>query len=218
MVVEFQFYLLMAALYGIARRTPTPGSVIYAAGLAALLFYLYVDATGGFTRFYGAFRFAPYFVLGAALYHGCVRRDLWAMLLAAAAALSFHAYMRYVGRATMPDFPWAGAFGVPGDLFASTLLFGVGLALLCWLIGREFSRAAEQTDKRLGDVTYAVYLIHPAAIIIALHLQLETRFGGGTAYMFVLLVSLALAVLIFRGVECPVMRLRNLFRGRPLYD
>jgi len=218
-MVELQFYLIIATVYFFARRTPAPGVIIYAAGAAALAFYIYVDAAEGFTRFYGMFRFAPYFVLGAALYYVYLRRDPRVTLLAAVAAgLSFHAYFLYVVRAVVLQFPWGGAFGIPGDHIATTVLFGVGLAMFCWLLTATFPRRAEQLDKRLGDITYAIYLIHPAVILVAINLQLESRFGGPPAYMFVLVVSSLIAMVIFRVVERPVMKLRNLFRGRRLYD
>jgi peptidoglycan/LPS O-acetylase OafA/YrhL len=51
-------------------------------------------------------------------------------------------------------------------------------------------------------------------ISIAVYLAL----GGAAAYLFVLVVSIALATAIFRGVERPLMRFRNIFRGRRLYD
>ena len=55
-VVESTFYTIAAATFFIAGRTPVAGKILYLFGVAALAFYLFVDATGGYTRFYGAFR------------------------------------------------------------------------------------------------------------------------------------------------------------------
>jgi peptidoglycan/LPS O-acetylase OafA/YrhL len=214
-LVEFQFYVIAAAVFWLARRTRRPGAALVLAGVLALAMYGMVDATDAGQRFYGFFRFAPYFVLGSAIYYGYTRKMLAPMLLAVAAlAFSLHAYTVYTGRAQLPAGHWPDVFGARGDIVATTMLFVLGVGLFCWLIGRSFGPAARQADRRLGDVTYALYLIHPAVISIAAYLALP----GGVAYGFVLVVSLILATAIFRGVERPLMRFRNIFRGRRLYD
>jgi peptidoglycan/LPS O-acetylase OafA/YrhL len=105
-----------------------------------------------------------------------------------------------------------------GNVLATAALFTAGVVAFCWLISRNFGAAAQRIDKRLGDITYALYLIHPAMISIGIYLMLPERFGGLPAYLFVLATSIVVAVAIFRCVERPVMRLRNVFRGRRLYD
>src|SRR5262249_49443577 len=76
----------------------------------------------------------------------------------------------------------------------------------------------QRFDKRFGDITYALYLIHPIVVVVAENLLLEQRFGGLAAAFVVFVVSIALAIAIFRGVERPLMGLRNVFRGRALYN
>lgn len=217
-VVECQFYLIAAALFFVARVTRMFGRILYAGGLAALALYLFIHMTDGHTRFYGAFRFAPYFVLGSASYYAFTRRDLRTGLLTIlAGVLSLHAYLVY-SLATPTG-------GLPLDLsaysigqIASTALFASGTLLFLWLFSSDFPKKAEQVDKRLGDITYSIYLIHPLIIYVAIDQSIADRFGNTTAYLFTLLVSAAFAVLIFRGIERPVMKLRNRFRGRRLYD
>jgi hypothetical protein len=57
-------------------------------------------------------------------------------------------------------------------------------------------------------------LFHGAVISIAVYLGVDQRFGGIAAYLFVLLLCLASATAIFGGIERPLMRLRDVFRGR----
>jgi peptidoglycan/LPS O-acetylase OafA/YrhL len=217
-VVECQFYLIAAMLYVAAWRTRTPGRVLFVGGIVALGIYLFIHNTGGHARFYGGFRFAPYFVLGSAIYYAFTRNDAKAALLAVVAgALSLHAYLVYALQTPPGGLPPEAASYQPPVLL-STVLFMAGVLLFIWLFPRRFQRQAERLDKRLGDYTYAIYLIHPLIIIIALDLGIAAKAGGGTAYLFTLAISLAVAVAIARGVERPVMRLRNRFRGQRLYD
>ena len=217
-VVECQFYLIAAALYFIARRTKKPGIVLFAGGVVALGAYLFVHATDGYTQFYGSFRFAPYFVLGSALYYAFVRHDAKAALLAVAAAiLALHSYLIYALQTPAGGLPLEASAYETSKLL-STALFTVGVAVFIWLFPRQFPQTAERFDKRLGDFTYVIYLIHSLVIVVALYLGIAALAGGGGAYLFTLLVSFTLAVAIARGVERPVTRLRNRFRGQRLYD
>jgi peptidoglycan/LPS O-acetylase OafA/YrhL len=87
-----------------------------------------------------------------------------------------------------------------------------------WLFPQRFPQRAEHFDKRQGDYTYAIYLVHPLIIMVALDLGIAAWASGGAAYLFTVFISLAVAAAIARGVERPVMRLRNRFRGQRLYD
>ena len=217
-VIECQFYLCAAVLYFVAWRTRVPGIVLFIGGILALGAYIFVHTTGGYARSYGGLRFAPYFVLGSAVYYAYTRRDAKAAMLASAAgALSLHAYLIYALQTPTGGLPLdAAAFGTP--IILSTLLFALGVMLFVWLFPRRFPLWTERFDKRLGDFTYAIYLIHPLIIVVVLDLSIAARAGGGAAYLFTLVTSLAVAVVIACGVERPVMRLRNRFRGQRLYD
>jgi peptidoglycan/LPS O-acetylase OafA/YrhL len=223
-IVEIQFYLAAAAVFFIVRKARAPGIILCVTALAALAFYLFVHGTGGFSRFYGAFGFAPYFILGGAIYYAYARPNRRAVLLAVVAGmLSAHAYLYYISRSAVRDFALTKFFDLPGALMTSAGLFALGLILFIWLMGRQFSPSAERSDKRLGDYTYAIYLIHPAVILVILALKSGWPGLGGLGYgvpvyMLTVLLSGLLAVLIFQCVERPIMRLRNRFRGQKLYS
>ncbi len=218
-IVEFQFYVFAAAVHALARRSPFPGLVLYAAGVGALAVYVFIWETHGYQRFYGAFGFAPYFVLGGAIYYSYARRDKRAMILAALSALlSLHAYIVYISRPTIFTFDWAALAPWPSGRALSTSLFVVGVGMFVWLVSRRFNASAERIDKRFGDITYAIYLIHPAIIAFVVLLGMPDGIGGLASYVTVLVWSILLAILIHQYVERPVMGLRNIFRGRRLYD
>lgn len=213
-VVEFQFYFIAAALFLVTPLFRNPGRALAAAGVAALLLYLYVAATGSEHRFFGAFQHAPFFVFGAAFYFLLERRSAALnALVAAAAILSLHAYFAYNARGAAGT-PWDWAGGVPWNLVDSTVLFALGLALFVVLCRSQPPAAVERLDKRLGDLTYSVYLIHmPVAAIAA-----SGGMQGLPAFCFVAGTSLIAAAVIHRLVERPAMSLRNRLRGYRLYD
>lgn len=214
-VVECTFYLIVASIFFVADRTNVPGKILYLSGVGALVFYLFVDATGGYTRFYGAFRFAPYFVLGSAIYFYLTRRNLSALLLAATAlVLSAHSFLIYAGPVSTSDLLGPGLTIIDNSVLASTALFLTGIVLFSWLFGAQIPIQLLRLDKRLGDITYAIYLIHPAIISIAVF----QNFSNQMAFLFTVAVSFLLAVVINHVAEKPLMRLRNYFRGRRLYD
>jgi peptidoglycan/LPS O-acetylase OafA/YrhL len=218
-IVEFQFYFAAAAIYAIAQKSRTPGTILYGVGLAALVFYIFVHATNGFGRFYGAFGFAPYFVFGGAIYYGFIRASRAARWLAAAAAiLCIHAYAVYIARLVLPGFAWSDAASLPSALIVSIALFCVGFAMFLWLAGKSIPHGVERLDKRLGDITYATYLVHPAVIALMVAIRSQDSYGGIVTYIIVCTASLLLAIAIFQIVERPVMRVRNVFRGGRLYD
>jgi peptidoglycan/LPS O-acetylase OafA/YrhL len=74
--------------------------------------------------------------------------------------------------------------------------------------------AGERLDKRLGDITYTVYLIHMPVVAVAGSYAIH----GLPAFFFVAVTSLAAAAALHRLVERPAMSLRNRLRGYRLYD
>ncbi|MDB5405528.1 MAG: Acyltransferase 3 [Rhodospirillales bacterium] len=214
-IIEFQFYFVAAALFLCAPLFRRPGLALGAAGAAALVVYVYVAATGSEHRFFGGFQHAPFFVFGATLYFLLERRSPALLaLLAAATVLSIHAYFAYNARGALAGGPWDWALGVPWNVVASTMLFVIGLVLFVVLCGSQPPAAVERLDKRLGDITYAVYLIHMPVVAVTASFAMT----GLPAFIFVAVTSLAAAAAIHRLVERPAMSWRNRLRGYRLYD
>jgi peptidoglycan/LPS O-acetylase OafA/YrhL len=214
-IIEFQFYFVAAALFFCVPLFRHGGRALAAAGVAALAVYVYVAATGSEHRFFGAFQHAPFFVFGAALYFCLERRSAaLGVLVVAAAVLSLHAYFAYNARGALAGMPWDWSLGIPWSVVVSTVLFALGLVLFVALCRSRPPAAVERLDKRLGDVTYALYLIHMPVAVLAMSFAMT----GVPAFVFIAVTSLVAAVAIHRLAERPAMSLRNRLRGYRLYD
>lgn len=213
-LVECQFYIIAAVLVAVARRLPATNAVLAAAGCLALLGYLYVVATGSYTRFFGNLQFAPFFVLGAAVYFFETRRTWFPVVLGGAALLlSLQGYFDYNLRGNFRQTVVDLSAGVPWPVVASTLLYAIGFVLLLVLLRCRVGATAEWWDKRFGDLTYAIYMIHlPIIPVIAM-------IGLSPWPTFLLIVALTIvgAIAIQRYVEHPLGQIRNRLRGRDLY-
>jgi peptidoglycan/LPS O-acetylase OafA/YrhL len=214
-VIEFQFYFLAAATSFAGRVLQRRALVAGGAMTVALGLYLVIWWTGNHGRFYGGFQFAPFFVFGCLAYLAVSRRDARAFpLLLVAAILSVHGYYAYNARGDIAPGLWLGANSARWNVIWSTVLFAALAGLFLYLASGRFNKSLEQIDKRLGDITYALYLAHTPLILLARHLALV----GGMGFAFVLVTSLIVAVAIQRAIERPVWKLRDLLRGTRLYD
>jgi peptidoglycan/LPS O-acetylase OafA/YrhL len=70
----------------------------------------------------------------------------------------------------------------------------------------------ESIDKRLGDLTYALYLVHMSVIALALHLG----FDGAAGFAATAAATLGATFLVHHAVERPLWRVRDRMRGRAL--
>jgi peptidoglycan/LPS O-acetylase OafA/YrhL len=214
-VIEFQFYFAAAAIAFAGRASGQRALMTLGAALAALALYLVVWRTGGQARFYGGFQFAPFFVFGSLAYFFIARRDGRLLpLLVFAFLLSVHAYYLYGARGEIAPGVWLGDDGTRWNLIWSTTAYIVLSVLFLALAAGRFQQRFERIDKRSGDITYAIYLVHTPMLLLATYLGL----AGVTGFGFVLTASLTVAIAIQRGIERPVMGLRNLLRGSRLYD
>lgn len=200
-IVELQFYLAAAAVFFAAYSFGTP-RLVGAAALAALAAYLGVEATDGYHRFYGALRHAPFFVAGVSLYFAMTRprRSLW-LLTVAAYVLSLRSY-------------WVYNASLGEARLITTVLFAVTSASLVWATRLRLPQLGEVWDKRAGNLTYSVYLVHfPLVAAIA-----TLGLSGDVSMALVLASTLICALIVVHGVESPVTRLRDRIRGLRLYS
>jgi peptidoglycan/LPS O-acetylase OafA/YrhL len=214
-IIEFQFYFAAAAIAFAGRASGRRASMTLGATIAALALYFIIWRTESQARFYGGFQFAPFFVFGSLAYFFIARRDVRLLpLLVLAFLLSVHAYYLYGARGDIAPGVWLGSDGTRWNLIWSTTAYMVLSALFLALAAGRFRQRFELVDKRLGDITYAIYLVHMPVLLLATHLGL----AGGTGFGFVFTASLIVAIAIQRGIERPVVGLRNLLRGSRLYD
>lgn len=213
-LVEIMFYLMAAVTFLVVSKSKFPGMTLGIAAIGALGFYLFVWWTESQTRFFGFFQFAPYFVFGSALYFFTKKRDAWKILLIGTSfLLSVHAYYIYATNLPTAGDSWLSDYGLQWNVVFSTGLFVAGATLFAQLIPVRTRPSGEWVDKRLGDITYAVYLVHMPFIMVAAYLAI----GGISGFSFIVIATFITAFLIHRFVERPFMGLRDRFRGQRLY-
>ncbi len=204
--IEMMFYAIVAAAIGIAALTgwrfTWPLAVIAAASLIA-------DLTGIATLQAGTFQFASYFVLGGALYFAA-RPGTWrdrqiaiGFALAAAALTVEH----ILAQDSVPT-----STGHERYELAQLLMFAAGMALIFWLLRWSGgSHRAASMDRFLGDLTYPLYLMHTAALIVLSALLPDRTLA---AVLIGLALSVAAAAATTATFEPWIGRLRTRVRGQ----
>ena len=215
-LVECQFYLLAALVFFIADRVRARSAWLGGVALLSIAGYFYVGLTDAQHRFFGGLQYAPFFIWGSALYFSLTRRSVGAELLAAAAfVLSIHAFFEYgVAWQATPSFLREMLATGSWAQLIETMAYVAAAALLVSLPQVVASPRLERIDKRLGDLTYALYLIHMPVIALGRHLGAT----GATGFIAVCGASLLGAWVLHRWCERPVYAIRDLLRGRKLYD
>lgn len=145
------------------------------------------------------FRYAGYFALGVAFYLWTQgRAPAWTMGLAAGLA-AIHA-IHYFSPRLAPLAP------LP-------LFLGIAAYLSQVSVGSELAR----TDRKLGDLSYSLYLGHYAVLIgySAFRAWLPSGIAG---WLLMLGGAIAVAAMMHVAVEKPLVDLRNRTRGRALTE
>jgi peptidoglycan/LPS O-acetylase OafA/YrhL len=199
--VELLFYVAFALCLGFWSRFGRRETVLVAgAGAAMGLFALHrLDVAPRL------FDFAPYFVLGVALYCALAgrRAALWIAAAAlGAAALQFSDYD--AGSPIAASYDRLAQFAILGAMLAAI----AGLALLRTARGRWL-------DQRLGDMSYAVYLNHAAVQAV---FQLGLAEPTLASFAAALLVTLLYSAVMLALTEPPLRYLRDQVRGRGLFQ
>jgi peptidoglycan/LPS O-acetylase OafA/YrhL len=206
--IELRFYVAAAVLDYVdrfaARRSILPaGYILFAAGAVFLLLYLYTWSTG-FTHL-ALLRHGPFFVLGFAYYRLLRYRRAGTFMIALIALIgSMHSYIAY----NSPG-------GWVPTVTNTTLMFSLSLALfagLAWV--GSVPKRWERIDKRLGDLTYALYLVH-WPIVYAVD---RSGLDGYSAFLIALVASVLMAALLVFIVEKPILRWRDTIRRIRLYS
>ena len=190
--LEMAFYLavtatLLAACAGVRRAIPAALVLALAASLGFLAL-----------RRPGLLSTAPMFVAGVALYLAQVKPGGGRRLLLAVSVL-----------AASGGFASFGQHGHP-VLAAQLGVLAVLAALFAGLTRRRAPEGWGRLDRRLGDLSYPLYLNHYAAGIALTDL---TTIRGPVIYCGGLCLSIALAALMASAVDLPLRSLRDRVRG-----
>jgi peptidoglycan/LPS O-acetylase OafA/YrhL len=192
--LEMAFYVGAAITMAAAWRIGALWPVSLAIGLA-------LAASASFLAFShrpGALSAAPMFLVGVALFLHDARPGIGrAALVGVAAAIAGAGFISWRQHGA----PW---------LAVQLPVLGALAALLAWLLGRGAQGARKAVDRRLGDLSYPLYLNH-YAVGIAMG-SLAPALGWGL-FAVALVLSLLLAAVAERLVEHPMRAIRDRIRG-----
>jgi peptidoglycan/LPS O-acetylase OafA/YrhL len=203
--VEILFYLTAFGCFCAAAILPRLRTVIYGSAVAGALALHVVNDY--WRPIFDALTFAPYFALGVCLY-GIVSGSRIAITGAALAfAEMFLHYLRYAqGRIGLAE-----AFnGITMPILVSLLVMALMPALIVVLSRMPVGREARTMDRRLGDLSYPMYVTHYTVLVVMASLSAAQ---GWAAFIATLVVSLCLSWLVAVAVETPLRSVRNRIRG-----
>ncbi len=180
----------MWAAWRIGAAWPVMAAI--AAALAASLAFLLLAHRPG------ALGTAPMFLLGVALYlrdarPAPTRTSLLAVTIAVAAA-GFASWRQHGAPLPAVQFP----------------ILALLLALFAWLLTKAAAGGHKRLDRRLGDLSYPLYLNHYAVGIAASSLLPRL---GWTLYIVSIAAAVLLSAAAERLVDRPVRVLRNRIRA-----
>jgi peptidoglycan/LPS O-acetylase OafA/YrhL len=191
--MEIAFYLAAAAALAAGLRVGGrwPVGAAIAAGLAASAAFLLLAGRPG------ALSTAPMFLLGASLFLVHARPGWFRAALATIAALL----------AATGFVSWR-QHGAPVLEWQLPLLAAL-LSLFAWLVTRRVAGPGKSWDRRLGDLSYPLYLNHYVVGILATSLAPQV---GVALYAASVAGAVVLAAVAERVVDRPLRRLRDRVR------
>jgi peptidoglycan/LPS O-acetylase OafA/YrhL len=207
---ELAFYYLVALLLWLAARrwmARRLGASAFWGAVAFLILTTYL-ALGlpNYNLFFVGW--APYFILGMALYQlsagpsGISRVGLVALACGALALLNWHAYT-YMARN-------------PNALAGLSVVLLDALIAAVWLLGNARMPARLiPVDRFAGDLTYPLYLNHYAVSVVALSVIPDERLGLPVFFAYVL-VAIGFAYVAMQCSEPLTKHLRERIRGQKL--
>ena len=207
LTIETKFYLIAAALFVLRRYVPLQEShFMFGAGLVFLGLYVAIELTGGQYRIYGALRYGPLFVLGAAAYY--VHRSEWrskaALVMLALSyiftlhfCLSMESSSGYVG------------LGFREDAMKTAALLSFLLAFFLVVARFKLNGSQKNIDRQAGDLTYPFYLVqYPLIVSYEATIGIETP----ADFIILLLATTLAAIIINQTIERPLLALRRRWR------
>lgn len=200
--VEFNYYFAYFVLFGVIAAGLKVPRALFLFLLACAVGYAFVVVTGGNKRFFGALQWAPYFGLGTALFVWR-KRILPSRIALGAMALMVALIVHHFGSIYVQESdPWVAT--------AALLILILALVLLTGPLPAGRWRAI---DRRLGDLTYPLYLCHLPVISALAYFDVIRK---PQDFLIVLVASVLAAGALHLCVERPLANARNKVRGAQL--
>jgi peptidoglycan/LPS O-acetylase OafA/YrhL len=213
--IEFVFYIgafaVTLAICIFARRSRAVARIFVVAGVAGALILHGIHEYG--RQVHWELPFAPYFVVGVCLYGWVAQRDRLAIAGGVAAyAFVFLHFARYAQGRLPSTSPWVTGLSEPHVVIALGMLLAMPIIIL--LLARlEGKLRLRRWDRRLGDLSYPIYLNHYAVVITFFSLVPDR---SAVWQLAAIAVTILVSWMLVLAVERPMLPLRNRLRGHAL--
>ncbi|KAA2236923.1 acyltransferase family protein [Salinarimonas soli] len=201
--VEITFYILLMAGIWLNVLAPNNGIKIFGTTILAV-FMLYILGIGPSIS-----QYIPIFAFGAVLYR-VVAAPSVASYLTLGALLSVSFYICIA--VTLPE-ALAQPFTIGERSIHLLIFFGLMLAPW-WLATCRVGPAIAHLDRRIGDLSFPIYLQQYAILVFAKTFMPVSY----TTFIFVVIAAIILAWCSDAVVEAPLRILRDRIRGRSLQN
>jgi peptidoglycan/LPS O-acetylase OafA/YrhL len=211
--VEMEFYailfVLLLAQPMIGSRLGRGGRIACVAAAIAL-----VMANQLLFRFSGSLQYAPYFALGALVYfHSPAMPQLRLPLVATCLLIGVH-QLQFIFGVTPLAPGWFAPLSDPMK-WRSSLLLAVLLIGFVALQGVRLPRGLARLDRRLGDLSYPIYLNH-YTVLVAYAAWIPKQMSPTWGLLGVVAVAMVLAAVTQYLVERPMAAWRDRVRGQAI--
>ncbi|MCD0416171.1 acyltransferase [Rubrivivax sp. JA1024] len=212
--VEFAFYLYVTACmlaWPIFRRVLSLTVYVSLCAAAAIAIHL---ANEYVRHLHDTFHHVPYFVLGVAFYAVVTRTRTaagWLFMIVGYILVGLH-FARYTQGQVPASEDWQTHLFAAEVLTPWCAMMLIPLLMLV-LATRHPSSGVIEVDRKIGDLTYPLYLNHYAVLVAAYSLLPSQSFWTQATAV---IASLIVSIIMKRIVEQPLVAIRNRLRGTTL--
>ena len=199
--IELRFYFIAALLTYSERCLDTytrklSRKLIYLVAVVFLSLYVYSFVND--FNIISTIKFAPFFLLGFIYHRWLKNKNLESVVIGILAFIaSLHSYIFYNSAGGATDVQFTTSLFI-----FSTILFGY----LATISGN--SKALVGIDKKLGEMTYSIYLVH-GPIIYAIK---KNNFENHTSFQATVIVTIFISIIIHLLIEKQLIKLRDSIR------
>jgi len=211
LTIEMKFYVLSAVIFfTVDKYFKNNGRGLFIFAILFLIAYIVVDLTNSQYRWFGALRYSPVFILGAAAYYTMKLgwQNLGATTIFILAALMTVHFTLVTGSSSSYD-GWE-----PSQIRITTsMLFVSMFFLLNFLVRIHVESKIKIIDQFMGDLTYPLYLVQiPLLALIFMFFDMSGIIDWIILYSMCVVASIALHFALQR----PLVVLRRKWRGKEI--
>jgi len=211
LTIEMKFYVLSAVIFfTVDKYFKNNGRGLFILAIPFLIAYIVVDLTDSQYRWFGALRYSPVFILGAATYY--TKKLGWQNLGASTIFILSAMMTVHFTLVTASSSGYSG-WELSQIRITTSMLFFSMFFLLNFLVRIPVEGGIKKIDRFLGDLTYPFYLIQiPLLALILMFFDMSGIVDWIILYSMCLVASMALHF----ALERPLVALRRKWRGKEI--